>query len=193
VVTLINNWHHIIWRSVSLPPSTQKLVLEGLSLMRGITSLPLSITELVLISCRLTPHSFERLNLPNLRILRIEGYAPTPDDLQACHRLVQRCRTVEDVWVSGARVRIDDVVRKLCREPRCTRRPSHGLQGQRIYCARHAGPMMQDLGLTSRRYCGVLGCRTQPSYGLIGSDQPTHCASHADRERMENVRQFDLA
>lgn len=188
-VTLVNHGHNnMIWRHVTLPPLIQKLVLEGLDLTRSIINLPPSITELVLVSCRLSLYSFARLSLPSLHIVRLDGYTPTSEDLQTCDGLVKRCPTVEQVWVSGSRVRVDDVMGKLCREPTCRHRPSHGLRGtsQRICCVLHADPTMENLRVIKR--CRMLGCQTRPSYALIGGNCPTFCAAHADLATMENVR-----
>lgn len=131
-LTLVNHGQkNMIWRHVTLPPLIQKLVLEGLDLTRPITYLPSSITELVLVSCRMSLYTFARLSLPSLHILRLEGYTPTFEDLRTCDELVKRCPTVEQVWVSGSR---------RCRMLVCQTRPSYDLIGGNCpkFCAAHA-------------------------------------------------------
>lgn len=199
-VTLINNGQNIDWRHVSLPPMTQKLVLEGLNLCYPIRVLPTPLTELVLMSCRLTCNSLETLNIPNLCILRIEGYALSRSDLETCWRLVKRCPTVQEVWVTGVRVSLGYILGKICREPLCMRVPTHGLVGSAIwftnprgdieaiqstFCAAHADATMQDLRRVRR--CRFPHCETRPSYGTIGGNRPTVCAAHADFKTMERI------
>ncbi len=191
VVTLINTGKNIIWRNGYLPPATQKLVLAGLSFTRPVT-LPTSITELVLISCRLSSQSFARLNLPKLRILRVEGYAPRREDRQVIDGLVARCPDLDEVWISG----VCNAIYKHCAHPNCHAVPSFGpIGGSRVsakFCEPHADMLyFEDVvskrGMVSKR-CVVPCCNIMPSFGYIGANRPTHCAMHRDRSTMESLR-----
>jgi hypothetical protein len=179
VVTLIN-WRNMSWRYVHLPPLTQKLVLEGFSFMHPVT-LPTSITELVVISCQLYYQSFANLNLPNLRILRIEGVTPTRAGREAIDGLVSRCSFIEEVWIAGVRYAKNERCAYPNCTPQCNNVPSYGPKGgPRIsakFCELHANKKYFENVVSEFSWF------EGPIYELDdygAANQPRFCAAHRE-------------